>query len=232
MIVALMSQKGGVGKSTLAAAVAWELHTRGHSVLVVDADPQGTVVATGEAAAEQGVPAPTIVALGKDMWRPEQLPRLAESYDMVVIDTPGRAGDIQRAALMVSGVAVIPIGQTAADAWATRKALEVVEEAQISRPELQAVLCCAKVQPHTVVGRGARDVAEGAGVRVLRTEITYRVGWQECLGAGMGAGQYTDPVAAEETRALVDELLALGGTRTKTKTKTKTKKKEGHHRGR
>ena len=42
MIVALLNQKGGVGKTTLATHIAGELALRGQNVILLDADPQGS----------------------------------------------------------------------------------------------------------------------------------------------------------------------------------------------
>lgn len=208
-IIAFVSQKGGVGKSTLAVAVGWELHARGRRVLLVDADPQATVRVTGDVAAELSVPAPTVIQQGKDMHRPEQLPRLAEAFDHVVIDTPGRTSDVSRAALMVADVAVVPVGQSAADVWAATETVELIRQAQTLRPELRGFLMVTRKAPRTSLGQGARDVLASLGLPVLEAATTYRVAWQESLAAGKGAAQYAPrDAAALETRALVDELLA------------------------
>src|SRR5688572_16127247 len=42
MIVSLINQKGGVGKTTLAINLAYCFKKHGHSVLLVDSDPQGS----------------------------------------------------------------------------------------------------------------------------------------------------------------------------------------------
>ena len=97
MIVALTGQKGGVGKSTLAICIASELLARRHKVLLVDADPQGTVRTWGEVAAEAGQPQPSIVAMGSTMHRPEQLPTVRQGYDDVVIGEWGYSSNTGRA---------------------------------------------------------------------------------------------------------------------------------------
>src|SRR5262245_11332646 len=117
MITTLLSTKGGAGKSTLTVALGWELMSRGARVLLVDADPQATVRTTGEVARERGAKAPTIVAMGKDLYQPDQLPALVPSFEHVLLDTPGRLGEVARAALMACDVALLPVGQSAADAW-------------------------------------------------------------------------------------------------------------------
>lgn len=207
MIVALVGQKGGVGKSTVAAALAAEALRRGRSVLLVDADPQGTARTWAEVATEAGHPAPSVVAMGATMHRPEQLPRVRSGFDLVVVDCPPRAGDVQRSALMIADVAIVPCGPSAADAWALAGSLEVVTEARTVRPDLVAVVLITRKQARTTLGKGAREVLSGAGVPVLASEFGYRVAFQEALAAGLGVVSYAPrDAAADETRALVDEL--------------------------
>lgn len=214
MIVALVSQKGGSAKSTLAVSLAWELMARGSRVLLVDTDPQATVREVGEAAAAQGRMAPTIVAMGKDLFRPDQLPRLAGSFDHVFIDTPGRSGDVQNAALMVADVALIPVGQSAADMWSVSSTLDVVNKArelkEMHGHALKAALIITRRMPRTTLGKALRDTLKESGLPTFRGETTTRIAWQECLAAGQGVAQYAPrDAAASELKAIVDELLTF-----------------------
>src|SRR5664279_5617787 len=43
-VIALISQKGGVGKSTLAVHLATEANAQGQRVLLLDLDPQGSAM--------------------------------------------------------------------------------------------------------------------------------------------------------------------------------------------
>jgi chromosome partitioning protein len=133
----MTGQKGGVGKSTLAICIAAELLARHHKVLLVDADPQGTVRTWAEVAAELGQPLPSIVSMNSTMHRPEQLPTVRQGYDDVIIDCPPRHGDIQRSALMVADMALLPCGPSAADAWALAASIDLINEARTLRPELE-----------------------------------------------------------------------------------------------
>lgn len=211
MIVSLAGQKGGVGKSTLAVCLAAEGVERGLSVLLVDADPQGTARTWGDVAAESSLPVPTIVAMGPTMHRPGQLDRLVSGRDLVVIDCPPRHGDVQRSALMVSDIALLPCGPTPADAWALASSIELVTEAQTVRPSLQAFVVITRKQARTAVGKSAREALESeSGLPVLRSELGYRVAFQEALAAGRGVTTYAphDPASAE-LRAVLDEVLSL-----------------------
>jgi len=208
MIVAFAGQKGGVGKSTTAVCLAVAALEGGARVLLVDADPQGTVRTWAEVAAERKRPAPTVVAMGASMHKAGQLGHLAASYDLTFIDCPPRHGEVQRSALMVADVAVLPCGASAADAWALATSLEVINEARTMRDELVACVLITRKQGRTALGKNARHVLESAGLPVLQTEIGHRVAYQEALAAGQGITTYAprDP----GTREIFDLLEELG----------------------
>jgi chromosome partitioning protein len=210
MIVAFAGQKGGVGKSTSAICVAVAALERGSRVLLVDADPQGTARTWGEVAAEQGRPAPTVVAMGASMHKPGQLRDVAAAYDVTFIDCPPRHGDVQRSALMIADIVVLPCGPSAADAWALATSLEVVNEARTLREELLACVLITRKQGRTALAKGARAVLEPSGLPVLKTELGARVAYQEALAVGMGITTYAARDAGTyETFALLDELEGL-----------------------
>jgi chromosome partitioning protein len=210
MIVALTGQKGGVGKSTTAICLAMIALERGQRVLLVDADPQGTVRTWAEVAAEHGRPSPTVIAMGASMHARGQLRDVAAGYDVTIIDCPPRHGDVQRSALMVADIAILPCGPSAADAWALASSLEMIAEARALRDELTACVLITRRQNRTALGKGARKVLESATLPVLGTELGFRVAYQEALAAGQGITRYAprDP-GAREVAALFQELEAM-----------------------
>ena len=210
MVITLAGQKGGSGKTTTAICIATEWHRRGRRVLLVDADPQGSTRTWGEVAAEANQPTPTIVAMGASMHRPEQLPALAQGYELTVIDCPPRHGDIQRAALMVADLVVIPCGPSGVDAWALGATLEIISEAKTLRPDLRAVVLITRKIARTSLGANARDALAQSGLSILRTELGHRITYQEAPAAGQGVTAYAPgSAAAVEVQGLADELEML-----------------------
>jgi chromosome partitioning protein len=210
MIVTFTGQKGGVGKSTTAVCLGVAAIERGQKVLLVDADPQGTVRTWSEVAAERKRAVPTVIAMGAAMHKPGQLREIAAGYDLVVIDCPPRHGEIQRSALMIADIAVLPCGASAADAWALAASLDVVNEARTMREDLLGCILITRKQSRTAIGKGARQVLESAGLPVLETELGYRIAFQEAIAAGLGITTYaTRDVGTKEMFNLLDELESL-----------------------
>ena len=95
MIVALLNQKGGVGKTTLATHIAGELAMRGQSVILLDADPQGSSLDWTQRRSQQGLPRLfSAVGLARETLHQEapELARRPVDHDMI-----GPAGDRLRA---------------------------------------------------------------------------------------------------------------------------------------
>lgn len=211
-IIAVVNQKGGVGKSTIAVALAAELQSRGQSVLLADADPQASAQAWGAVAAEAGNGAPTVVGVREGFYRADQLPRLAKNYSWTIVDTPPHSGPIMRAALAVANVVLLPCGPGAFDAWSLGETLDILGEAKRAKPRLKSAIVLNRVQRRTALSTGARAALADSGVSILKSELGMRVAYAEAVPAGQGPTTYAPSSrAADEVRALTDEVLRLAG---------------------
>lgn len=209
MILSLVSEKGGVGKSTLALSIATQWMSKGRRVLLVDADPQGTCRLACLEAREAGLLAPDCIAGGTHMSR--DVRKFSEAYENIIIDTPGRLGELQRAALLCSEVALIPVAPTAPDVWALQSVMDSIRLVQKQRP-LKAALVMAKLMRRTVMAEQAREILKPVGLPIFKASTHIRAAWAETLGRGQGVAQYEPGgIAAEELRQLVAELGRFAG---------------------
>ncbi|TPV95418.1 MAG: chromosome partitioning protein ParA [Myxococcales bacterium FL481] len=203
--IALCGQKGGAGKTTLAISLASEWYRRGHSVLLVDLDPQGTATTWGDVASESEIDGPTVVGMG-DAVR-TQLPRVAEVYDFVVIDCPPRAGKRTIGALMVSDLALLPCGPSPADLWALTESLDILSQAQELRPELQARIVMNGVIASSTLGADVVDALADVHVDVMEAVVHSRVAMARTLAIGQGVtASEPNSQAADEVQACVNEV--------------------------
>ena len=105
VIIGSLNQKGGAGKSTTAVHLAHWLTKKGKSVHLVDLDPQATSSFWLQAS-DMGIPQ-TFLDADSDVVL-EQIPAIAETVDVVVVDGPGGLSDTTRAVLLLADLALIP----------------------------------------------------------------------------------------------------------------------------
>lgn len=204
-MVALAGQKGGAGKSTLAIALAAELHRRGERTLLVDADPQGSAATWGQVAVEVGEDAPDVIMMGANLH--VQLPSVARGYDVVIIDCPGRNDAQQRGALAVADLALIPVTPDTTDMWALDGTLKIVREACVFRPQLQPMLVLNKMRAGTSEAASARELFEAASIPIMDATLGLRITYGRFTSAGQGVQRFEPGgKAADEVTAWVDEV--------------------------
>lgn len=207
--LALAGLKGGVGKSLLSINLACAYHAAGRKTLLVDADGQGTARTWAGQGAKNGHDVPPVVALD-ERTIVRDLPRVGAGYDVVVIDSPARLGAEARAAMVVADLVLLPVIPGAADVWALKETVGVLEEAQALRPELQARIVMNRLD-RTSLATATSEYLARLGVPVLAEGLGSRVAFGNATLEGLGVSAYApSSTAADEMATLwraVDRIL-------------------------
>jgi chromosome partitioning protein len=206
MIIGVLSQKGGVGKTTIAINIAATLARAEYRVLLVDADPQGS--ATGWSGARERPPLFPVVGMAKPTLHRE-LPEIAKDYDMVVIDGAPRSNELTRSAILASDLILIPVQPSAFDVWAGSETVDLIREAQIFKPDIRAAFVVNRKIVNTAVGRDVFEaLAQFQDIPVLPTAIHQRVIFAENTGTGLSVIEASpNSEAAREIMTLVRDLM-------------------------
>ena len=101
-IVAIVSSKGGVGKTTVTQCLAVEALRQGIAAAIIDADPQKSAADWGEQRAAADMDAPTVIALGSKSLASVVADLKKRGAGMIFIDTPPHSAPAINAALDVS----------------------------------------------------------------------------------------------------------------------------------
>jgi len=203
MIISFVNQKGGVGKTTSAINIAASLNRRNYKIGFIDADPQGS--ATHWHALEDN-------AAFEIMHHPEPLARndiqkLSQKYDYLVIDAPPAIGSITKSILAVADLSIIPLSPSSLDFWSCKRTLEMVDEAREENPELDVKLLINRRIPGTRIGRQARDLLAEFNLDILDSELCQRVAFIDAMSSGVSVMQYAPgSKAANEVENLCDEI--------------------------
>ncbi|OSM05350.1 ParA family protein [Magnetofaba australis] len=131
-VYALYHQKGGTGKSTLAVALSWRLAQSGASVLLLDADDQGTASHWYESVGE-ALNLPLLVRHQLLQTLPEALPRFTPQFEHVIIDAPPRLETALVDLLAICDRLIIPCRPTLPDIWSLEGLSALLAQAQAKR---------------------------------------------------------------------------------------------------
>jgi chromosome partitioning protein len=212
-VITVFNQKGGCGKTTVSMQLAGALGLRGHKVLVVDMDEQGTATRwASQAPDENPFPATlsNLAAMGGKMHR--EIRSQIGDYDYIVIDCPPAVhSPSPSSAMLVSDLALIPVVPAPADIWAVVAAKQLAAHAQATNELLRVRLIPNMVQKNTTLARETLDVlSEDIEIPLATARLGSRSAYRECQL--IGATVHKIPRARDaisEVENLVDEALAL-----------------------
>jgi chromosome partitioning protein len=204
VILAVMSQKGGAGKTTLALNLSAAMAEAGTRVLLIDADPQQT--AQDWAAVRDNPPPFQVVGLSKPVLH-RDLPKMALDYQHVVIDGAPRNYEVARSAILAADMVLIPVQPSGADFWASRETVQLVQEAHGFKETQKSALVVSRRVGRTSLGRGISDALAEFQMPILTASTAQRVAYAETLTAGTTVieSQPRGP-AADEIRAILSEI--------------------------
>ncbi|HQU67001.1 MAG TPA: ParA family partition ATPase [Albidovulum sp.] len=202
-VIAVVQQKGGSGKTTLAVNLAVACTRRGLTVALLDTDPQGSLgrwfMARRERLGDPGMEFSTSSAWGVSY----ECEKLKRSADIVIIDTPPKVDADLRPALREADLILVPVASSHVDLWATDGVLDLA-----ARERKAAWMVLNRVRQGT---RLSEDVARAAGelsAGLAEARLANRVAYAETLGQGLGAEEAGTKAVKDEVAALTDEVLA------------------------
>lgn len=202
-IIAVLNQKGGAGKTTIATHLARALQLDGADVLLVDSDPQGS--ARDWAAVREDQPVPVV---GIDRPTIERDIKRVATKDYIVIDGAPQAADLAVSAIKAATFILIPVQPSPYDIWATADLVDLVKQRiEMTDGKLQAAFVVSRAIKGTRIGAEVSDALAGYELPLLRARITQRVSYPSTAAAGTTVLD-DEPTgdAAKEIRALVSEL--------------------------
>lgn len=197
LTVALVSQKGGAGKTTLAINLAVASELAGRPALVVDLDPQASAATWGDSREAE---APVVVSA--------QAARLAEvlatarehGAALTLIDTAPHAEAAALAAARAADLVLVPCRPSVLDLRAVTASQDI---ARLAGTPAAAVLCA--VPARGPLAGEAQSALEAYGLPVAPVRIGQRAAFVHAMTTGQGAQEYEHAgKAAREIARLYD----------------------------
>lgn len=203
-VIAVLNQKGGSGKTTIATHLARAFQVGGNSVILVDSDPQGSARDWAAAHDNQpvsvvGIDRPTI---GRD------LASLAP-VDFVVIDGAPQAAELAVSAIKAAHFVLVPVTPSPYDIWAASDLVDLLRQRiEMTDGKLKAAFVISRAIANTKLGAEVGEALAGYGLPVLKSRIYQRVSYPSTAATGQTVFD-TEPGgdAAHDFIALRDEII-------------------------
>jgi len=208
VIVAVLNQESGAGKTTLATHLAGEFAVGGQNVLVIDADPQGAALDWAQTRRTAGLPRLFGVFGVPRETLCQEVRAIARSFDHVIIDGPSHIAALTRSALLVADRVLIPVQPNPCNDVASSEIVTLIREAQIFKPDLQVALVFNRRGASPVVGCDIRGAFGLPSFSALKAQVSRHAVLTESASTGQLAREVNEKShAADEIAALAVEVL-------------------------
>ena len=200
-IITVAQQKGGAGKTTIAANLAVALSRMGKVVSLLDTDPQGSLgrwFMTRRELADPGMGFSTASAWGVSY----ECDKLRDEADYVLVDTPPKIDSDLKPAIRESDLVIVPVSASQVDVWATEGVLDMA-----AREKADVMVVLNRAKAGTRVAEDVDKSLRALGVRRAKATLGHRVAFPETMGAGKGVQERGKGAWTDEIEALTNEVI-------------------------
>jgi chromosome partitioning protein len=207
IVITVAQQKGGTGKTTLAANLAAAL-APATRVALLDIDPQKSLTRWHAIRASRDAKPTPLTFSDVSGWRlATELDRLRRTHDLVLIDSPPQIDTDARLAIRGADLVLIPVQPSPPDVWAAEGTMAL---AAAERRNARVVL--NRVPPASRLGEAVKADLATRKLPLMRTANGNRTSCATAFAAGLGVTEAAPrSSAAAELRALLDELREITG---------------------
>jgi chromosome partitioning protein len=204
-VIAVAQQKGGSGKTMLAAQFAVAL-AEGASVAVLDIDPQGSLTIWGKLRANAPKAAQNLTIATISGWRlANEVEKLKAAHDFVLIDTPPVIDSDARRAIRGADLVLIPLNPAPPDLWAAEGTLKLAAE-----EKRKAALVFNRAPAASRLRKRLEAEIAVRGLILLDIALANRAGYANAFADGLVVTESgPETQAADVIRAAIGALKSL-----------------------
>jgi len=208
-VAAVLNQKGGSGKTTIATNLARGLQLEGLDVLIADADPQRTASEWGDLR-DEDLDLPPVVGVNGSTIE-NDLQSIGAAYDVVVIDGAPALDSLNVKTLKASDVVLLPVRPSGPDVWAGEELVDLIHtrrDATGGSPK--AAFVVSQQVARTNLAGEIGEILDAYGLPVLDGRTGQRVAYAEALSVGTTVLDMAGASKAEsEIREITTGVLDL-----------------------
>lgn len=208
-IIAVLNEKGGCGKTTISTNLACGLHKKGHSVALVDTDPQGSASIWYEQANEDADMPPVFRMNGGRAL--SNLKKTMSGYDITIIDGAGSLSEVSVGAIKSADIVLIPIQPSVYDVWGSENVVDLIQARQdVTEGTPQARFIVSKVRNTTNLTGELKQALNEMGIDILGSSTTELVDYRRSAELGQSVFDYEpNGQASKEMNNIVKQVEEL-----------------------
>jgi chromosome partitioning protein len=202
VVITVAQQKGGAGKTMLAANLAAAFAASGR-VALIDIDPQRSLTRWHDLRKARLVQAASLTFSDVSGWRlASELEKLHRTHDMVLIDSPPQIDTDAKLAVRGADLVLVPVQPSPPDIWAAEGTLRLA-----ATEGRRAVLVLNRVPAASRLREAIEADIATRKLPILSQALGNRTAYAAAFAVGLGVTEAaTRSVAAEEFRSLVEQI--------------------------
>jgi chromosome partitioning protein len=203
-VLTIAQQKGGAGKTTLAAQLGVAFLALGRQVALVDIDPQASLATWHKARRDfYGDGATGITLSDVPGWKlATEIDKLKRDHDLIIVDSPPHAETDARVAIRAAQLILVPVQPSPLDLWATKPTLELAR-----KEKAEALIVINRIPPRGRLPEAMLAKLAAEQLPLAKAMLGNRVAFAASMLDGRGVLEVSPrPSAADEIMALAKEV--------------------------
>lgn len=203
-VITIAQQKGGAGKTTVAAQLAVAFAADGNRVAIVDIDPQASLADWHRLRDGASVRYPIHMSQVAGYRVSTEITRVKDNHDIVIVDSPPHAETEAKLAVRAANLVLIPVQLSPMDIWATGPTVQLARLAGVP-----VLIVLNRVPARANIVQIMRGQLAEQELPVAQTTLGNRVAFAASMLEGLTVLE-SEPhsTAAAEIRALAEEITA------------------------